>query len=84
MESHYLTALFPPEHITHPSLYLSFSASVPPTPTTYCLSLENRMERGWCSGPNQDGAAGASVSICSLGHTLYKQMSPCLPPFRDL
>lgn len=34
MESHYLTALFPPEHITDP---LSVSLSLPPSPT-YCLS----------------------------------------------
>ena len=39
MESHYLTALFPPEHITLPSLSLclSFSPSLPPPPHIACL-----------------------------------------------
>lgn len=73
MGSHYLTALFPPEHITRSFL------CVPPPQHIACLQ-ENRMEHGRRSGPNQDGAAGASVCISSLGHTLYKQMSLCLPP----
>lgn len=77
MESHYLTVLFPPQRITLPA--------APPSPT-YCLSAgkQNGVWGDATQGPMRTGRRGASVCICSLAHTLYKQMSLCLLCSADL